>query len=159
MDNHRSPIQVISSVDELGLAAETTVKEKYEGDIKSIRNDFEQISEINQSLSIVSHDIVEELTKILQLNGRVIRLENFDEDTEVDVYPKGLVIIRREKKIEAPAIVNEEVEPRPLADLEPPFLYAILRHLIPKLKESLDDRKRYGEKLLDELTRTRETLV
>ncbi len=139
------------TVDDAELAAGTVgIDKDYERALKGIRNDVEQIREIDQSLAVVSRETVDELINVLQLNNKVLRLENFAEGREILIYPKGLVLIRD---------IDGDIEPKPLVDLEPPFLYAILKQLIPKLKESLDDKKRADQNLLEELAKVRESLV
>jgi len=138
------------STEDSKSAIETAgINENYEKALKSIRNNAEQIREIDQSLAVASHEVVDELVKVLQLNNRILRLANL-EGMEVTVYPKGFAIIKD---------IDGNVEPKPLAELEPPFLYAVLKQLIPKLKESLDEKKHSNESLLEELTKTHESLV
>lgn len=124
--------------------------EGYVKALKGIRNDIEQIHEIGQSLTVVSREIADELIKVLQLNNRPLKLEDFDEDRDIVVHPRGFVLIQDGEG---------DVEPRLLVDLEPALLHAVLRRLIPALKESLDKRKRKDEGLLEELIKTRDPLV
>lgn len=98
----------------------------------------------------MSHEIVDELIRVLQLNNRTIQLESFAKGGKIIIHPKGFVLIRDK---------DGDIEPRLLVDLEPLLLHAILKRLIPKLKASLDDRKRSDESLLDELTKMRDFLV
>ena len=139
-----------SPVDNAQLAEAIGIDENYVKALKGIINDVEQIREIGQSLAVVSREIVDELIRVLQLNNRTLRLENLAEDGEVVVHPKGFVLIRDEEG---------DIEPRLMIDLEPAFLQAILRQLIPKLKASLDDRKRSDEGLLGDLIKIRDPLV
>jgi len=140
-----------SSADDVLLAVGTMrIEEDYVKTLEGIKNDVEQIHEIDQSLTVVSRDIVDEMMKVLQLNNEVLQLENFTESKEVIIYPKGIILIRS---------IDGDIEPRTLVDLEPPLLYAVLKQLIPKLKESLDDKKRSNENLLAELTKTHESIV
>ena len=76
-------------------------------------------------MTVVSHEIVEEIIKILQLNNKVIQLENFTEDIGVVVYQNGLIQIRN---------IDGNTELKLLANLEPFFLSNVLKQLIPKLK-------------------------
>ena len=117
--------------------------------IKDLRNDVEQIHEISQSLATVSHEIVDEIVKLLQLNNKPLLLEN-SEGKEIVVYPTGLIQIRDE---------DGDIGPRPLSDLEPFSLSSILKQLIPKLKTSLDNKKQLDEGLLENLIKIRDTLV
>lgn len=139
-----------SSTDELRPVAEAAeATERYEKSLKSIRNNIEQLHEINQSISAISQEIVDEITKVLQLNNTILQLEGL-EDFEATVYPNGLALIRG---------ADGKNDLRSLSDFRPAFLCEVLKQLIPKLKESLDDRKREGENLLGELTKTHESLV
>lgn len=140
----RFPADVQHAVKDVGN------EENYVKTLKGIMDDVEQIHEISQSLNAVSREIVEELIKVLQVNNKVLRLENFEGGKEVVVHPKGFVLIRDK---------DENTEPRLLTDLEPPLLHAILKKLIPKLKASLDDRKQSKESLLEELIRIRDSFV
>jgi len=144
----RFPADVQHAVKDVGN------EENYVKTLKGIMDDVEQIHEISQSLNAVSREIVEELIKVLQVNNKVLRLENFEGGKEVVVHPKGFVLIRDKIRDK-----DENTEPRLLTDLEPPLLHAILKKLIPKLKASLDDRKQSKESLLEELIRIRDSFV
>ncbi|MFH0896676.1 MAG: hypothetical protein V1850_01325 [Candidatus Bathyarchaeota archaeon] len=118
--------------------------------LTGIRNNAEQIQEIGQSLTAVSHEIIDELTKILKLNNRALQLGNLADAEEIVIHPNGFIMIKYK---------DGESEPRQLNDLEPLFLQAVLRQLLPKLKASLDDRKRAGEVMLEEFSKIRDNLV
>ena len=122
--------------------------ESYFESFKDIRNNVEQIHEISQSLTAVSHEIVDELKKFLQINNRPLRLENFNEK-EVVVHPNGFVLMQNK---------DGDTEPRLLNDVEPALLQSILKQLIPKLRDSLDDRKKSDEGLLEKLIRVRDSI-
>lgn len=139
-----------SPADNVQFTEAIGINEDYPRALKDIRNDVEQIHEIGQSLAVVSREIVDELIRVLQLNNRALRLENFTEGREIIIHPKGFVLIREKEG---------DIEPRLLIDLEPAFLHTILKRLIPKLKDSLDDRKRSDEGLLEKLIKIRDPLV
>jgi hypothetical protein len=117
--------------------------------LKDIRNDAEQIREIGQSLTTVSREIVNDLTKVLRLSNRTLQLDDFDSQ-EIVVHPDGFVLIKDK---------NGNIKPRTLIDLEPPFFHAILKQLLPKLKVSLDETKQSEEHMLEELSKIREHLT
>lgn len=139
------------SPDEMPAVAEesTAVNEDTLKALKKIRNNIEQIREIDQSQVAVSREIVNETMKIFQLNNRVIRLADFD-GREIVIHPKGFALILSK---------DGNMEPKQLNDLEPAFLHMILKQLIPKLKESLDERKKSDQNLLEDLIKIRESLV
>jgi len=118
--------------------------------LKEVANNVEQIREIDQSLSVVAREVVDELMKTLQLNNRTLRLESCVEDREVIIYPKGFVLTQDD---------DGNIEPKLLIDLEPALLYAILRKLIPELRDSLEEKKRTDEELLERLIKIRDPLV
>lgn len=140
-----------ASIEKARFDTEST--ETDEDDIKTLKevaNNLEQIREIDQSLSVVVREIVDELAKALQLNDRILRLENCVEDKEILIHPKGFALIQDKEG---------NIEPRLLIDLEPKFLYAILKRLIPELRDSLEDKKRLDEELLERFIKIREPLV
>ena len=138
-----------SPIDDAPLPVESMeIDESHFETLKDIRNNVEQIHEISQSLTAVSHEIVDELAKFLQINNRPLRLENFNEK-EVVVHPNGFVLIQNK---------DGDTEPRLLNDVEPALLQSILKQLIPKLRDSLDDRKKSDEGLLEKLIRVRDSI-
>ncbi len=149
--------KVTSSIDEpladSAFQMRTLASEDCAKTLKDIRNNVEQLSEIRQSLTSVSRELVEELMKIIQLNNKPLslqlELENLG-DKEITVHPKGFVLIRGR---------SGEDEPKLLADLEPSLLHAVLVQLLPKLRDSLDGRKQSDEALLGQLIEIRESMM
>jgi hypothetical protein len=123
--------------------------ESYIDALRDVRNNTEQIREIGQSLATVSREIANELTKLLKLINRTLQLDDFDSQ-EIVVHPDGFVLMKDK---------DGNVKPRTLVDLEPPFLHAILKQLLPKLKVGLDETKKSGEDLLEELSKIHEHLA
>jgi hypothetical protein len=142
---HESPV----------IKKEKSSLEKTENDespidaLRDIRNNTEQIREIGQSLATMSREIANGLTKVLKLSNRTLQLDDFD-GQEIDVHPDGFILIREK---------DGNVTPRPLVDLEPPFLHAIIKQLLPKLKVGLDEVKQEEEHMLDELSKVHENLA
>jgi hypothetical protein len=142
---HESPV-----VKKEKSASERMEKDESHVDaLRDIRNNIEQIREIGQSLTTVSREIANELTKVLKMSNRTLQLDDFDSQ-EIVVHPDGFVLMKDK---------DGNVKPRTLIDLEPPFLHAILKQLLPKLKVSLDETKQAGEDLLEELSKMHEHLT
>jgi hypothetical protein len=142
---HESP----STKKEKSAFEKIEINESHIDVLRDIRNDTQQIREIGQSLTTVSREIADELTKVLKLSNRTLQLDDFD-GQEIVVHPDGFILMKDN---------DGNIKPRTLIDLEPPFLYAILKQLLPKLKVSLDEMKRSGEDMLEEFSKIHEHLT
>lgn len=137
--------------------SETIVKEKvgretktnYMDDIKAIRNDVEQINELDQSLAVNCQDLAEEVTKILKINDKTLMID-VSERVKVTVTPNGYVLLK---------VGDHPPKPSPLAKLSPKLMDKTLKKLMPKLRESLKEQRRSREELATDLTRIRESLA
>ena len=120
----------------------------YLEDITAIRNDVEQINELDQTLVASCKDLAEEVTKVLKLIDKTLTID-VSKKTKMTVTPNGYVLIKSE---------DESPKPSPLSELSPGLMNETLKRLIPKLRESLDEQRRKREELASDLARIRESL-
>jgi len=120
----------------------------YLKDLKAIRNDVEQINELNQSLVRNCRDLAEEVIKILKLVRKTLVVE-VSEKAEMAVDPNGYMLLKAG---------DSPVKPLPLAELPPELMGRVLKKLMPKLRESLKEQRQAKEELASDLARIRESL-
>lgn len=118
--------------------------------LRRMRNDAEQIMELDQYLASTSREIVGELAKILGLIDRRITVRNPTvEDGNVLLDSRGILIWDSG---------GGEMETLQLVELSPQELLTLLGELIPKMGEMVSDQKRRKEILSDSLIQILDSL-
>ena len=128
--------------------ASEEVATNYIEDVKAIRNDVEQIGELDQTLTASCKDLAEEVMKILRLIDKTLVIE-VSKKMRMTVTPNGYVLLKSD---------DEAPRPAPLSELSPKLMDITMRKLMPKLRESLKEQRRKREELASDLARIRESL-
>jgi hypothetical protein len=140
---------VAKEVTERTMNAKTTTNTGSVSELKRIMNDVVQIKELRQHLQTLSHEIIDDLTAMLQLaSAEGLPLTAWGR--AVTLYPNGFLLA------EEP---DGGLQSQHLRDLEPPQLHSLMQQLIPSISENLRDAKQTQESLASDLEAIHDTLT
>jgi hypothetical protein len=121
---------------------EEIIRDRIES-IRIVRNEAEQIKELDQHLADTCHEIIDELSKILILvDEQIVLSDSLDDKNENILDPKGILLQKNS---------DGEISPIQLYKLNPLHLLSFLEEFIPKLRIVLNNKKRSKESLSENL--------
>ena len=150
-DQDEDPINedAAEEVTEHTMNTKTTSNTGSVSELKRIMNDVVQIKELRQHLQTLSHEIIDDLTAMLQLaSAQGLRLTAWGR--AVTLYPNGFLLTEEPDG----GLLSQH-----LRDLDPPQLHQLMQQLIPSISENLRDAKETQESLAGELEAIHDTLT
>lgn len=128
---------------------EEVIRDRIES-IRIVRNEAEQIKELDQHLTDTCHEIIDELSKILILvDEQIVLDDSLNDNNENILDPKGILIQKNS---------DGEISPIQLYKLNPLHLLSFLEEFIPKLRTVLNNKKRSKENLSENLVQILDSL-